>query len=782
MLAQRDGESTADGTAERTPDDAAVPESDFDPRSLVESALQQDDAIRQWVATGSVPRERLEKQLNLDELDNAGVQERANLAQAEANLAALRRDEPRRRRPPTSLRVLHRAVWVFPLGAAAAFAGLLIAGAMNPASFATGGFLVAVAASEGALVAWRTSRESDHRWGKIATLEYEISEAEKGVDRNRAGVRHAVLEESVKPQLRVMLNTNRLDLYRTTLINVEHEGLAEMEDPKWAIGTAARRRLDHFLTQMPGGSIGLSGPRGAGKSTLIRAVCPSGGGGPIVGVVVDAPVQFTAREFILHLFAELCRTVLGRDGVERLRRPDPLSRVRSNTRLLVLGVAVASAVTVLAGTLVILVEVAPEKWGITSQLVWGAVLVTAGLLLYLSMIRYQRVSAYFAERADRAETMAREMRLDQFREEATTVSQEAAALAAERLQDIWFQQTFTTGWSGALKLPIGVEGGLNGTTELARQQMSMPDIVGELRRLIKEIAVPGVSVRIGIDELDKMDSAEDAAKFVNEIKVLFGMPGCFFLLSVSEDAMSAFERRGLPFRDVFDSSFDDIVRVGYMDVGSSTELLQRRVLGMPIPFIALCHCMAGGLPRDLIRIAREMISRNADTEGDSRLAEMCGQLVGTDVKAKAEASVVACRRMAPGPDVQPLQSWFQDAAGAAASADVLLERCSSAATQLAFVRREVPADAKGPTSVALASEFLVFCFFEATLLQYFSGTRSPEEYANAVTATDGSRPIDRLAVARQAFVIHPSVAWAAIADFRSENQLTESVPFPQFGT
>ena len=58
-------------------------------------------------------------------------------------------------------------------------------------------------------------------------------------------------------------------------------------------------------------------------------------------------------------------------------------------------------------------------------------------------------------------------------------------------------------------------------------------------------------VIIGIDELDKM-SEEDARQFPNDIKTVFGQRDCYYLVSVSEDAMSAFERRGMRFRDVFE--------------------------------------------------------------------------------------------------------------------------------------------------------------------------------------------------------------------------------------
>jgi len=104
-----------------------------------------------------------------------------------------------------------------------------------------------------------------------------------------------------------------------------------------------------------------------------------------------------------------------------------------------------------------------------------------------------------------------------------------------------------------------------------------------------------------------MESDEKAHLFLNEIKAIFGVPGVFFLVSVSENAISSFERRGLPFRDVFDSSFDTIVYVGHLNLDGSKRILKRRTTGLPEPFIAFCHCLSGGLPRDLIRACRDMV-------------------------------------------------------------------------------------------------------------------------------------------------------------------------------
>ena len=119
----------------------------------------------------------------------------------------------------------------------------------------------------------------------------------------------------------------------------------------------------------------------------------------------------------------------------------------------------------------------------------------------------------------------------------------------------------------------------------------------------------GARVFVGIDELDKIGAPEQAERFLNEIKGIFGIPHLYFMVSVSDDALTSFERRGLPLRDAFDSSFDEIIQVGPLSYTESRRLLYRRVIGLTEPYVAFCHCLACGLARDLIRAARQGIGR-----------------------------------------------------------------------------------------------------------------------------------------------------------------------------
>lgn len=129
-----------------------------------------------------------------------------------------------------------------------------------------------------------------------------------------------------------------------------------------------------------------------------------------------------------------------------------------------------------------------------------------------------------------------------------------------------------------------------------------------------------------LDELDKILSPDQAQDFVNEIKALFNLdvPGFLFLVSVSEDALASFERRGLPVRDAFDAIF----RLEYLTLDDARSVLTGRVLGLPEPFVCLCHCMAGGLPRELIRVARQIIAHGGTLDEVSR------QLVAEDLAGK----------------------------------------------------------------------------------------------------------------------------------------------------
>ena len=415
------------------------------------------------------------------------------------------------------------------------------------------------------------------------------------------------LTRSVQQNLRAIINEASRPFFQNSLVvtTKDHQtspnvritsgaGLSQARDASHEIATPAKRRLLRTLEILPGGSIGLAGARGVGKSSLLSSLCKTDAckikGRTALSVYASAPVEYDARDFILYLYAETCRRVLRAFGKPNRERDPlgPLKDARIPTRTLaIIGTLMASLGTLL--------------------LIWAAILIATHRLfrtpmyaqLLFASVFVLLVGAYslffflFNRRSERR-------RLDA--EESPLVG--AARLA---LRDIRFQISYSYGWSGSLKAVPGVETGIQAATQLAQAQKTLPEIVSEYRDFLQLVTSSFGPVVIGIDELDKMTSDETAQQFLNEIKVVFDVPECFYLVTISENAITAFERRGLPFRDAFDSAFDDVHYVRFSELcGLRSAPCSTCGLHYHKNYLYLAHALGAGLPRDVIRVTRKI--------------------------------------------------------------------------------------------------------------------------------------------------------------------------------
>ncbi|WP_410790981.1 hypothetical protein [Kribbella sp. C-35] len=85
---------------------------------------------------------------------------------------------------------------------------------------------------------------------------------------------------------------------------------------------------------------------------------------------------------------------------------------------------------------------------------------------------------------------------------------------------------------------------------------------------------------------------------------------------MSEEALSQFERRISTARTAVDTAFDEVVWLPELSLAESIALLERRVTGFPRAFLALCHCLSGGVPRDIVRAARTLVDARRDSGHD----------------------------------------------------------------------------------------------------------------------------------------------------------------------
>ncbi|WP_028066993.1 hypothetical protein [Solirubrobacter soli] len=340
------------------------------------------------------------------------------------------------------------------------------------------------------------------------------------------------------------------------------------------------------------------------------------------------------------------------------------------------------------------------------------------------------------------------------------------ALARANLQRIKYQRAFNAGWStkvgftgNTIKLPFSAEASTTGGRSSTEQAMTLPEVVGLLREFLQIASTTAGSMVVAIDEMDKMGSDEDAERFLNDVKAIFGIPRCYFLISVSEDAVASFERRGMPFRDVFDSALDDVLRVDHLAVDGTELLLTARTIDMSEPFKALCHALAGGLPRDVIRVARRLFDLR-DQRRVEGLTALTRALAAEELKAKRDGTVTAAARLGARADATAILGWLGDASPVP-DAKVLEDALKTLPTFNA------DGDEVARALERLVRELAAYWYLCVTLTEFFIDERTPFEFLMA-ESEGGLGSIAQLARARQAFTIDPGLAWQRVSAFRED--------------
>lgn len=253
-------------------------------------------------------------------------------------------------------------------------------------------------------------------------------------------------------------------------------------------------------------------------------------------------------------------------------------------------------------------------------------------------------------------------------------------------------------------------------------------------------------------------------------------------VSISEDAMSMFERRGLPIRDVFDSSFDAVEYVPHLRFDHSRALLERRIVDLPVPFAALMHCMSSGLPRDLIRTARNLVALRTGMP----IEDATKALMGEVLELKALAVKVQARRLAFRGYAAVLVRWVEGLSTANCEPRALLDICRNAERRYKEELGGLPERHLAEEDALLQdamTQVAAFAYYSATLLEIFQRMDSPARIEEMTKAPGGSgdrlAPIDRLAAASQEFALDLGSAWRLLSRLRGDIEGLEPISFPR---
>jgi ABC-type multidrug transport system fused ATPase/permease subunit len=111
-----------------------------------------------------------------------------------------------------------------------------------------------------------------NRRAYVRRLDMQLQDLDSSLQAANSLLEQALREKGVRGMLREIINV-RDPSYAQILQVQQAAGLAELRDPLYEIRTSAKERIHDLLVTMPCGSIGVSGPRGCGKTTLLRYFC-----------------------------------------------------------------------------------------------------------------------------------------------------------------------------------------------------------------------------------------------------------------------------------------------------------------------------------------------------------------------------------------------------------------------------------------------------------------------------------------------------------------------------
>ncbi|GLZ33153.1 hypothetical protein Lesp02_53410 [Lentzea sp. NBRC 105346] len=495
----------------------------------------------------------------------------------------------------------------------------------------------------------------------------------------------ALLEKGLLPALRTFINVRETaGDYSTTLTVRATPGLKSADYVLTHVSTPASERLVRLVDSVAGGSFALAGPRGAGKTNLLRAYC---GGqyrdenrGPDLAVFTSAPVEYQPEQFVLHLFTKTCQAAI---AYARQAVPDVMPG--AGTRLV------------------------------------------------------RKVRSPFADDG--------RPRPGQF--------SDLVATAEECLSLIRYVRTYSTEATvkgGAKVFEVAGKAGLS----MAGRALTYPELVDRFREFLADaVAVleaeakssgrePG-RVVIGIDELDRIGAGDPARRLLNEIKAIFDVRGCYYLVSVSTEAQHDFELSGIGLRSTFDSSFDEVVRVDHLNFENAKVLLRRHVIGLSEQFLALAYVFSGGLARQLVRTVRTIVELADDHIGQG-LRPLAEAVAEAELVRACHATVDALITVPDRADVTELVRALDDRAGA---------------KDLAYCERLL-ASYTGESAVVVDLRDAVaarVCFL-ATVIEVFDENLTRERMLG--------RNFDLLARARRYAGNNPATALALLADIREQ--------------
>jgi hypothetical protein len=333
--------------------------------------------------------------------------------------------------------------------------------------------------------------------------------------------------------------------------------------------------LVRILNGQGGGSYGLSGPRGAGKSWMMGEAIHWAESQQGLGVWFPSPSEYEATAFLAAL-SDVTATRFEHDYDRRTGRTTRLAKRRLRKRI---GGAL--------GLLIVGGIVVPN---LAAGSIYAPFLATSLGPLAVSVA----VAVWLAFRA-----------LSQLREDRSPAGRVRHAAEELRQQVRFIVTTKESSEFGGDASQFGLTARLRRAREqqLVERPATLSSLIHNFRAFAESVAdVMGGPVVIAVDELDKMSDPAKVAGLLRDIKGVFEIPGVYFLVSLSDEAARSLSLGALRTRDEFNSSFYTVLTMPPLSPQQTLELLRRRDEHFDEQLAKAFGVLSGGIPREIVRL------------------------------------------------------------------------------------------------------------------------------------------------------------------------------------
>lgn len=166
---------------------------------------------------------------------------------------------------------------------------------------------------------------------------------------------------------------------------------------------------------------------------------------------------------------------------------------------------------------------------------------------------------------------------------------------------------------------------ISNSEQMRGRPLTLPGLTADYMEYIKQVQkvfrarAGNPKLIICIDELDKITNTDEVGKVLREIKGALFQDNCFYILSISEDAVRAFESRFVEERDIFESTFDEVMFLERLNLPTCVSIARKRFESSGYGpeegdnpsidrSIELAAIVSAGVPREFIRNLRVMVA------------------------------------------------------------------------------------------------------------------------------------------------------------------------------